>query len=342
MVKRGLVLILAFSAVIPAVWARGKAEGSESTRRSAAASKGTDAQEQVVAVVNGTRIQRKVLDREVTRASFQYMMQGIVVEGENLELLRQQVLQDIIDQELIYQAGTGKGIKADEALVTIKLQEIRSNFPDEEAYASALLEEGMTEQELLADIRRVLVIQAFIEREFASKITLAEAEKRKFYEDNPEYFLQPEQVRASHILVEVAADAGEADLQAARTKIEALRARIAKGEAFADVAREASDCPSAAEGGDLGFFGRGDMVPEFEEAAFALEPGQMSGVVKTDYGYHLIVVTEKTPEEKIPYEDMEAQIEEYLRNGMLRDKLLAYIDTLRRTARIETFLEQEE
>ena len=309
--NRRLLLVLSLFFLISSLWARGKAEEPRASEQAVDTEAVSSSQNDVAATVNGKPILMKVFERELMRASVQYMMQGIEIEGENLDLLKRQILDDLIDQELVYQAGTAKGMKADESLVTVKFQEIRGNFPDDESYQSALSEEGLTEEELLNDIRRVLVIQSFVENEFSSEITISEQEKRDFYESNPDYFAQPEQVRASHILIEVAEDASQGEQDAALAEIKALRERIVNGEDFADVALEASDCPSSAEGGDLGYFGRGEMITEFEDAAFALNPGEMSDIVKTSYGYHIILVTEKTPEGMIPYEDMAEQIAEY-------------------------------
>lgn len=97
-----------------------------------------------------------------------------------------------------------------------------------------------------------------------------------------------EQIRASHILVSTDGK----DKETARKEIDAIHAEIAGGADFAEIAKDKSDCPSGSGGGDLGSFGRGMMVPEFEQAAFALEPGALSDVVETDFGYHVITRTE--------------------------------------------------
>lgn len=132
---------------------------------------------------------------------------------------------------------------------------------------------------------------------------------KRFYDEHPDRFNAPEKVRARHVLVRVPPDATAEAADAARERATALRARIEAGEDFAKIAAEASDDPgSKAAGGDLGFFQRGQMVKPFEEAAFVLEPGGLSDVVKTDFGFHVIRVEEKKPAESRSFEDARRDI----------------------------------
>jgi peptidyl-prolyl cis-trans isomerase D len=132
---------------------------------------------------------------------------------------------------------------------------------------------------------------------------------RQEYERRRSEFDRPEEVRARHVLVRVAEDAPEPDVERARQRIEELRARIEGGADFADVALEASEDPGSKEqGGDLGFFPRGRMVKAFEEAAFSLEPGALSPVVRTPFGFHVIRVEERRPPVVIPFEEARQEI----------------------------------
>lgn len=136
-------------------------------------------------------------------------------------------------------------------------------------------------------------------------ITVTEEEAKKFYEENPQHFMQPENVRASHILV------------AEEDKCNDLLEKITAGEiTFEDAAKEHSTCPSGQNGGDLGQFGRRQMVAEFDEAAFAAEVGHIVGPVKTQFGYHLIKVTEKNEASVAPYD----QVAEIIHKNLLQEK----------------------
>jgi peptidyl-prolyl cis-trans isomerase D len=136
---------------------------------------------------------------------------------------------------------------------------------------------------------------------------------REFYDQHPERYKQPERVRARHVLLRVAPGAPEEEVARVRAQAEAVLARIEGGEDFAAVASEVSEDPgSKAQGGDLGFFARGQMVPPFEEVAFSLEPGKTSGLVKTDFGFHVIRVEERKAAEERSFDDAAREIAEEL------------------------------
>lgn len=104
------------------------------------------------------------------------------------------------------------------------------------------------------------------------------------------------------------------------------------------MAKAHSECPSSSKGGDLGFFGRGQMVPAFEEAAFTMKPGDVSDVVKTQFGYHLIKVTNKKPESTMPFDDIKERLGQYLKQQKVQNEVKEFVDKLRKEAKVETFL----
>ena len=158
------------------------------------------------------------------------------------------------------------------------------------------IESGLTQTEEFQKLYREFVFQHSIGQMFKT-ITVTDAECEAYYNENKEQFKE-EMVRAAHILVEEEAQAKE------------LLAAIEGGADFHELASANSKCPSGARGGDLGDFGRGQMVPEFEQAAFALNIGEVSGIVKTQFGYHLIKLLDKKDE--VPFTDVKGQIEQYL------------------------------
>lgn len=150
---------------------------------------------------------------------------------------------------------------------------------------------------------------AFAPARFADKVAITDEEAQKYYDENTAEFAEPESVRARHILFRVSSAATDDEKKAIRARAEAALARINGGEDFAAVATELSeDQSNAPQGGDLGFFPRGRMVPEFEEAAFALDAGKVSGIVETDFGLHLIKVEEKRAAGTRPFADARAAI----------------------------------
>jgi peptidyl-prolyl cis-trans isomerase C len=148
-------------------------------------------------------------------------------------------------------------------------------------------------------------------------------------------FKQPEQVKASHILIKVTPDADDAQKATARKKIEEIQQKLKNGGDFAALAKEYSEGPSGARGGDLGFFRHGQMVKPFENAAFGLEPGQVSDVVTTRFGYHLIKVTEKKPAKTLAYSEVKDKIGERLKQQKIEKQAGEYIDGLKKDAKIE-------
>ena len=286
-----------------------------------------------VAVVNGSVITQEDFDREMSRVQHRLLNMGKPLIDSQIPEIKKEVLENLINRELLYQESQGKGIN--EQVMTLK-----KRFPSEAEFKSALMKANLSEAAIKAQIKRGLAIQQFIDAHIAQKATVSDQEIKAFYESRPALFKQPEQVRASHILIKVEPQADESQKTAARKKIEEIQQRLQKGEDFAALAQEFSQCPSSAKGGDLGYFRRGQMVKPFEEAAFALKPGEVSDVVETKFGYHLIKVIEKKPETTIAYEDIKDRLEQYLKQEKVQKEVSLYAQKLKEKAKVERFLTQ--
>ncbi len=174
--------------------------------------------------------------------------------------------------------------------------------------------------------------------QIADKVAVSEKESKAFYDVHPEFFKQPEKVKASHILIKLDPNAEESKKASAKEKIENIQKKLKEGKDFAALAREFSEGPSKDSGGELGFFARGQMVPPFEDAAFSLKTGEVSDLVVTRFGYHLIKVTEKPAAQTIKFEDAKEKIVQHLKQEGTKKELQSYIENLRKTASIEKFL----
>jgi peptidyl-prolyl cis-trans isomerase C len=305
----------------------------------AAEEQGLAATEGAAALVNGTEISRIFLESEIDKITTMLSRQGKVLTEEELDGLRRDVLEKLIDYEVLWQQSANKKIAVSDQTVNDEVDGLKKQFPDEESFMRSMEEMDISESELRVRIRKNIAVRDLIEQEVSSKIKVTEEEGETFYKDHPHYFLEPEQVQASHVLIEVSDNATEEEQEKAKQEIEALEARLKKGEDFGTVAREASQCPSSIRGGDLGFFGRDSLMdPQFLEAAFALEPGEMSPVTETRFGYHIIKVTDRTPERVIPFDEVKEDIDSHLQEQKTIILLQEYLGFLKRGAAIERFL----
>lgn len=291
---------------------------------------------EVVAVVNGAVIRRSEVDR-LTDAFMKQFGSGI--SAERLASIRaaigKQALDSLVNQRLLVQEADRQGIVVDPAGIDAQMARVRQMFPDPARLKEQLGAMGVTEEDLRRDIAQNLKIRELHSRQLpeASEPTAKEIEE--FYNANPKAFDKSEQVRASHILLTASPNETAEKKAEKRAALAALRERIVKGEDFAKVARENSECPSRASGGDLGFFEKGKMAPEFEKAAFALKKGRLSDIVETPFGYHLIKMTDRKPAEKSTLQKATPQIKSYLVQQKRGKAIQEHLAGLRAAAKIE-------
>ncbi len=296
--------------------------------------------EQKVAVVNGTVINQPEFDNEMNRVLERLQRTGRFPNDLERSQIKKQVLENLIARELLYQESQTKGIKVDQKEIEAQVTALKGRFPSEVEFKNALSTMNLTEADLRFQFERDLAIRKLLDDQIGDKVAVSEKESKAYYDNNLESFKKPEQVRASHILIKVDPGAEEAKKAEARTKIESVQAKLKKGEDFGALAKEYSEGPSGPKGGDLGFFGRGQMVKPFEETAFSMKPGQVSGMVETRFGYHLIMVAERTPESTLSYEEVKDRLEQYLKQQKVQEAIAAYVETLQGKAKIERFVKE--
>ncbi len=180
----------------------------------------------------------------------------------------------------------------------------------------------------------------YLKREIAEKIVISDAELKSYYDANPDEFKTPQMIKARHILVKVDSAASEDDKKKAREKAEMYLKKISDGEDFAKLASEASDdLGSKAKGGDLGFFSRGRMVKPFEDAAFSLNPGEVSGLVETQFGFHIIKVEEKKDSTVEAFDAVKEQLRQKMQQDRVRKEVTEFIDKAMQDSKAEIFPE---
>ncbi len=288
----------------------------------------------VVVKVNGTPITRAEVDRAVQILLSQNRI------PQNLDAATRKQAEDaaldqLIGAEIVYQEGLKLDIKDLDKQVAEKAAQGKARFPSPAEYEAALKTNNLTEKDILELIRKDIVIGKVFEKEITSKVTVTAEEVKKFYDENQDKFKQPESFHASHILIGVKPEATPEEKQKAREKAEAIKKKILAGEDFATLAKAESSCPSSAQGGDLGFFGKGEMVPPFENATAALKPGEVSGVVETQFGYHIIKLVEKKEGGTVKLDEAKGDIENYLKQTKTQKAVSEYVAKLKSSAKIE-------
>ena len=302
-----------------------------------AKAKDTKKDKDKVAMVNGTTITQADLDTEMGRYERQMTMTGRTLEPDQRAEMKKKVLDGLVDRELLIQQSKKLDIKVTEAEINDQVAALKKRFPNEQEFNNTLGKMKMSETDLKAQFGQDMTIKKMIEQEITSKISISDEDAKAFYDGHPDLFKTQEMVRASHILIKVDPKATDDDKAKAREKIVEIQKRI-QNEDFAVVAKEVSECPSSAKGGDLDFFQRGQMVGPFEEAAFALKPGTVSDIVETQFGYHLIKVTDKKEAGTMPFADIKERIVQHLKQEKVDQQLSQYVEQLRANSKIEILI----
>lgn len=254
-------------------------------------------------------------------SDFEEQQRRRMVAGKVQEVVRSGV--HVTDQEVLDQ------FRFENERLNLRFVRIpAADFRDKVTLADADVQQYYTDhQEEYREPERVRVkLVEFRPQDFAAQVSPTDAEVQTYYDSHLSDYQRKEEVRARHILFKVAPDASDADKAAARSKAEAVLAQAKGGGDFAELAKQNSQDVSAAEGGDLGLFGRGVMMPTFETAAFALEPGQISEIVETPFGFHIIKLEEKLPERTEPLEAVRTAIIDTMKTQQARTIALQKVE----------------
>jgi peptidyl-prolyl cis-trans isomerase C len=290
---------------------------------------------EVVARVNGETISGNDLDDAVRAIAGRA---GPIPPDERDRVYRG-VLDNMIGYRLMIQEAKARKIAVSDADVDAQVAQIRAQFPSEAQFQQALTAQKTTLEAVRTDTREGLSADKLVESEIASKVAVKPEAVTDFYQKNQDKFQQGPRVRASHILIGIPQNADAATKQQARAKADAILKDLKAGKDFAATAKANSQDPgSAPNGGDLGYFEQGQMVPPFEQAAFALKAGEMSEVVESQFGYHIIKVADKQDSRVVPLEEAKEQIEQYLTQQNRHAETELFVNALRAKAKIEILI----
>jgi peptidyl-prolyl cis-trans isomerase SurA len=298
--------------------------------------------EEIIARVNNQIVTRSEYQRSKEQLRQEVTQQDPANAAQIIAEKDKDVLRDLIDQQLLLDKGKDLGITADTELIK-KLDEMRKqmNLETIEDLDKAAQAEGVSFEEFKQNMRNQIITQQVIGKEVGSRMNIGKDDEQQFYDQHKAQMEQPEQVRLSEILVSTEKKTGDSStdesqlLAAAQATAEDLLDQIRKGAPFEDVAKKSSNGPTAAQGGNLGYFKRGTLAKELEDRTFVMKAGDVSDVIRTRQGFVILKVTEHTRAGIPPLSQVEPRIQEALYLERLQPALRAYLQRLREEAYID-------
>jgi parvulin-like peptidyl-prolyl isomerase len=303
----------------------------------------------VIAKGKGVEVKRSQLDEDFSRLRMQYALSGRQIPSDQVPEMQRRLLDELIRTQLLIAKATDAEKAEAKKQAQKRFDDAKRDLGSEEVLNARLKAQDTTAEKLIANWTESLTAQTVLERDL--KLGPTDADVKKFYDDNPSQFEQPEMVRASHILISTK-DPADTNLNpllqrelppeqraAKRKQAEELLKRARAGEDFAKLAKQYSDDKGSLDTGGEYTFPRGRMMPEFEAAAFALKTNEISDIVQTSYGYHIIKLSEKIPAKKVELSpDVASKVKDYLRRQEVQtheNELDAYFAKLQKDADVQ-------
>ncbi|HEX4496918.1 MAG TPA: peptidylprolyl isomerase [Thermoanaerobaculia bacterium] len=292
----------------------------------------------IVARVNGQAVKKQELIQGA-----QIMQVELAQRGQRIvptPAFYRKVLDQLVSFILIQQDAKAQGVTAPPQEVQQQLDARKHAFPNDAAYRTALAKADMTEATLRQETENQIVVQTFLETRLASQVNINDQTARQFYDQNKSSMSAPERVHLRHIVIAVDPKTSPADKEKAKQKAEEVYKKVQAGEDFGKLAAQYSDDPkSKSVGGDIGWIVKGQTVPNFEAAAFALtKPNDIAPVTETRSGYHVIQLLDRQAAGEIPFEQVKPRILAMLKSQAVQKLLQTRAEELRQKAKIETFI----
>jgi len=286
--------------------------------------------------INGQELPKEAIEFEYRRL-LQFYSQHMPAETLKAETknLQKKALEQAIGAKLLIDEAELLDIKVPADRVEKRISDMVEQIGGREVFEQRLSEQKMTEDALRDNMEQGCKVDILVEKVSEEAEEPTEEELKAHFEANKEQFVQPERSSAQHILIKPASDSDE-DRVVAEKKIEEIREKVAGDTNFADLAKEHSDCPSGKQaGGSLGWFGRGMMVPEFDNAVFSMEVGALSEIIETQFGFHIIYKTGADEGGEASYPESEAKIRDFMRHARRGELITKHVAELREKATIE-------
>jgi peptidyl-prolyl cis-trans isomerase C len=302
----------------------------------------------LVARVNGVEIESKYIEFRLNQI-LRTVPRPLTVK-EKTSVAKDLIEKEVV-RELVNQQGKKENLKIDDEIIEKELASLRESYSTEEEFNKALKARNITLEDIKKSMQIDINARQLLNAQIKGKINISDEEVRKYYDNNKPKFMRPEAYHTRHILAaffppEALRNQTVQELQKnkeyfariAEEKIDKIMAELKKGADFEELAKNQSDDESSREnGGDLDFIYKGVFDASFDEAAGKLKPGEISGKVKTRFGFHVLQLIETKPSETAPFDEMKPGIQKHLFLEEAKKQVASYVEELRKDAKIETF-----
>lgn len=289
----------------------------------------------VIARVDSESLDRDEFDQRVRSALIENGMDPSQAGAAQLGQAQQMVLENMISQSLMVQAAEDAGMTVSPDELELELSFARARFASRSEFAAELERRGIDEEDYLTNLGRELLIQKYVETELAADIEVTDGEVRGYYDRHPEEFNREERLRVRQLLLETKNGSSEADRRGAREAAERALNRIKSGEDFAKLATEVATDGSASNGGDLGSVSVTELVPALAAAVGALDVGDVSPVIETRFGYHVLRIETREPAHNFTFAEAQEMIRQEIFEQRKRGRRDNWIKGLRAEARVQ-------
>lgn len=292
--------------------------------------------DRVVAVVNQEIITLSELEKWINPIKDETVAGDRLEKRERVQALRREVLEKLIEEKLVDQEVKKLAIKVSNKEVEATLDEVkRRNSATQEQLEKALIAEGLTLESYKKQIEKGLQRRKLINSAVKIETKAGEKELREFYKKNIDHYRVNETFRPAHILFVIPKEATQEEVREIRKKCETVLRKIRDGEDFGEMAFVYSQDASSKSQGDLGFFKKGELLPAFEREALRLKTGEVSGVVRTEFGFHIIKLLDRKGVDPLPFEDVKAKVQVDYYDVEMEKAFQNYLSTLREKSIIE-------
>ena len=288
----------------------------------------------ILATVNNVPITRQEISRETAIIEADTHLRNLAWSRDQIARLGNQLVETLIERELLYQRAQQRNIEIRSPWVDRALQDLKAKIGSTASFDDYLKSVDLTEEKLKERIEKGLIVRRLLHREVIRHIKVSETEMQTFFQKHPEFFVRRDQIRVRQIFIAADRGANASTRAEALLRMQSIQNQLRQGARFAALALEYSEDPSKFKGGDLGYVERRQLIPAFADAAFSLQEGEISDIVETHLGYHLIQMVDRVPSSQMAYRNARTKIERTLRRNKEQAATTAYLSRLKKQANI--------